>query len=70
MVDIAYAESRFRAPEIRHGYGPQVHLLDDPFYRFLDDLQNLYGLLHYFHNRLLHNLLYDLLDDLLHGRSV
>jgi hypothetical protein len=31
MVDIAYAESRFRAPEIRHGYGPQVHLLDDPF---------------------------------------
>ncbi len=31
MVDIAYAESRFRAPEIRHSYGPQVHLLDDPF---------------------------------------
>lgn len=31
MVDIAYAESRFRAPEIPHGYGAQVHLLDDPF---------------------------------------
>lgn len=30
MVDAAYAESRFRAPEIPHGYGPNVHLLDDP----------------------------------------
>src|SRR3954468_7829000 len=30
MVDVAYAESRFRAPEIPHRYGPQVHLLDDP----------------------------------------
>lgn len=30
MVDVAYAESRFRAPEIAHHYGPQVHLLDDP----------------------------------------
>ncbi|MEJ7729481.1 MAG: uracil phosphoribosyltransferase [Polyangiaceae bacterium] len=30
MVDVAYAESRFRAPEIEHRYGPAVHLLDDP----------------------------------------
>src|SRR5689334_1664458 len=30
MVDVAYAESRFRAPEIEHKYGPNVHLLDDP----------------------------------------
>ena len=30
MVELAYAESRFRAPEIAHRYGPQVHLLDDP----------------------------------------
>lgn len=30
MVDVAYAESRFRAPEIPHHYGPKVHLLDDP----------------------------------------
>ena len=30
MVDAAYAESRFRAPEIPHGYGERVHLLDDP----------------------------------------
>jgi uracil phosphoribosyltransferase len=30
MVDVAYAESRFRAPEIAHHYGPRVHLLDDP----------------------------------------
>jgi uracil phosphoribosyltransferase len=30
MVDVAYAESRFRAPEIGHRYGPNVHLLDDP----------------------------------------
>jgi uracil phosphoribosyltransferase len=30
MVDVAYAESRFRAPEIAHRYGPGVHLLDDP----------------------------------------
>lgn len=30
MVDVAYAESRFRAPEIAHRYGPRVHLLDDP----------------------------------------
>ena len=30
MVDVAYAESQFRAPEIPHRYGPQVHLLDDP----------------------------------------
>jgi uracil phosphoribosyltransferase len=30
MVDVAYAESRFRAPEIPHRYGPEVHLLDDP----------------------------------------
>ena len=31
MVDTAYAESRFQATEIRHQYGPKVHLLDDPF---------------------------------------
>lgn len=30
MVEVAYTESRFRAPEIPHRYGPQVHLLDDP----------------------------------------
>ncbi len=30
MVDVAYAESRFSAPEIAHRYGPRVHLLDDP----------------------------------------
>src|SRR5215510_6859570 len=30
MVDTAYTESRYRALEIPHRYGPQVHLLDDP----------------------------------------
>ena len=30
MPDVAYAESRFRAPEITHRYGEGVHLLDDP----------------------------------------
>ncbi|APR80310.1 Uracil phosphoribosyltransferase [Minicystis rosea] len=30
MVEVAYAESRFKAPEITHRYGPNVHLLDDP----------------------------------------
>ncbi len=30
MPDVAYAESRFRAAEIDHRYGPNVHLLDDP----------------------------------------
>lgn len=30
MVDVAYAESRFKSPEIPHRYGPRVHLLDDP----------------------------------------
>jgi uracil phosphoribosyltransferase len=30
MPDVAYADSRFRAPEIEHRYGPNVHLLDDP----------------------------------------
>lgn len=30
MVDVAYASSRFSAPEIGHRYGPHVHLLDDP----------------------------------------
>jgi hypothetical protein len=29
-TDVAYAESRYRAPEIAHAYGPRVHLLDDP----------------------------------------
>src|ERR1700744_6187301 len=30
MVETAYAQSHFRAPEIAHKYGPNVHLLDDP----------------------------------------
>lgn len=30
MVETAYAQSRFAAPEIAHHYGPRVHLLDDP----------------------------------------
>jgi uracil phosphoribosyltransferase len=30
MVEVAYAESRFRAPEIVHRYGDRIHLLDDP----------------------------------------
>ena len=30
MVDVAYAESRFRGAEIPHRYGAGVHLLDDP----------------------------------------
>lgn len=30
MTEIAYVESRFRAAEIPHKYGPNVHLLDDP----------------------------------------
>ena len=30
MVETAYAQSRYRAPEIEHKYGPNVHLLDDP----------------------------------------
>jgi uracil phosphoribosyltransferase len=30
MIDVAYAESRFRGPEIPHRYGDRVHLLDDP----------------------------------------
>lgn len=30
MIDIAYAQSRFRPQEIEHLYGPNVHLLDDP----------------------------------------
>src|ERR1700734_384963 len=30
MVDVAYTESRFSAPEIPHAYGPGIHLLDDP----------------------------------------
>jgi uracil phosphoribosyltransferase len=30
MVEVAYAESRFKAPEIPHRYGARVHLLDDP----------------------------------------
>ncbi len=29
-IEVAYAESRFKAPEIPHHYGPGVHLLDDP----------------------------------------
>ena len=30
MVEVAYAESRYRVPEIAHRYGPRVHLIDDP----------------------------------------
>ena len=30
MGETAYAQSRYRAPEIEHKYGPNVHLLDDP----------------------------------------
>jgi uracil phosphoribosyltransferase len=30
VTEVAYVESRFRAPEIAHKYGPNVHLLDDP----------------------------------------
>lgn len=30
MVESAYAVSRYRAPEIAHAYGENVHLLDDP----------------------------------------
>jgi uracil phosphoribosyltransferase len=30
MVDAAYAESRFKTPDIAHHYGERVHLLDDP----------------------------------------
>jgi uracil phosphoribosyltransferase len=30
MVEVAYAETHYRAPEISHRYGPLVHLLDDP----------------------------------------
>lgn len=30
MQDSAYAQTRYRAPEIDHQYGPNVHLVDDP----------------------------------------
>jgi uracil phosphoribosyltransferase len=30
MVDVAYADTRFRPLEIEHRYGERVHLLDDP----------------------------------------
>jgi uracil phosphoribosyltransferase len=30
MPETAYAQSRYKHPEIEHKYGPQVHLLDDP----------------------------------------
>jgi len=30
QVDRSYSETRFRASEIEHRYGPDVHLLDDP----------------------------------------
>ena len=30
MTDVAYSRSCYRAPEIEHRYGNQVHLLDDP----------------------------------------
>lgn len=30
MVESAYATSRYKAPEIAHRYGANVHLLDDP----------------------------------------
>jgi uracil phosphoribosyltransferase len=30
MPETAYAQSHYRAPEIAHRYGPNVHLIDDP----------------------------------------
>src|SRR5215831_9682824 len=30
MPETAYAQSRYKHPEIEHRYGPNVHLLDDP----------------------------------------
>ncbi|HEY8087263.1 MAG TPA: uracil phosphoribosyltransferase, partial [Polyangiaceae bacterium] len=30
MTETAYARSKYRAPEIEHRYGANVHLLDDP----------------------------------------
>ena len=30
MIDAAYTQSQFRAPEIQHAYGDRIHLLDDP----------------------------------------
>lgn len=30
MVETAYAQTRYRVPEIEHRYGQNVHLLDDP----------------------------------------
>lgn len=30
MVETAYVESHYKAPEVAHKYGPNVHLLDDP----------------------------------------
>jgi uracil phosphoribosyltransferase len=30
MVEVAYTQSRFEAPQIPHRYGDRVHLLDDP----------------------------------------
>src|SRR5688572_27930518 len=30
MVETAYAQSRFKVPEIEHRYGSNVHLIDDP----------------------------------------
>lgn len=30
MVETAYLQSHYRAPEIAHTYGENVHLLDDP----------------------------------------
>jgi uracil phosphoribosyltransferase len=29
-TETAYTQSQFRAPQIKHHYGPDVHLLDDP----------------------------------------
>jgi len=30
MIDTAYTHSQYRAPEIDHAYGPDIHPLDDP----------------------------------------
>lgn len=30
MIDSAYTQSRYRAPQIEHAYGENVHILDDP----------------------------------------
>ena len=29
-METAYQQSRYRVPQVEHGYGPRVHILDDP----------------------------------------